>query len=81
MIASFTAESKELHRWPGAWDRAFCAATGDERLLKCRIELAGYIIITATEAELLEVGRQYLIHKRSEQSIRLLERQLQGVEL
>jgi len=81
MIAAFTAESKELHRWPGAWDRAFCAATNDDRLLKCRIELAGYRVITETEAELLEVGRQYLIHKRSEQQIDLLERQLAGVDL
>jgi hypothetical protein len=81
MITSFTAESKEMHRWPGAWDRAFCAATGDSRLLCCRVEAAGYLVISKSEAELMEIGRQYLIHKRSEQSISLLEKRLQGVEL
>ncbi len=81
MITSFTAESKELHRWPGAWDRAFCIATGDFRLLCCRVEAAGMKVITESESQLLEIGRQYLIQKRSEQSIALLERRMAGVEL
>lgn len=81
MITSFTTESKELHRWPGAWDRAFCHATGEWQLLFCRVEAAGFSVITTTEAQLLELGRQYLIQKRSEQSIALLERRLAGTDL
>jgi hypothetical protein len=81
MLACFTAESKELHRWPGAWDRAFCAAVNDNRLLFCCVEAAGFRVITNEEAGLLELGRQYLIQKRSEQSIVLLERRLAGADL
>ena len=32
MLNSFTAESKEKHRWPFAWTRAFCQSTGDWRM-------------------------------------------------
>jgi hypothetical protein len=81
MISSFTAESKELHRWPGAWDRAFCSATGDARLLTCRVELAGLHVITTAEMALLELGREYLRQKRASENVALLEGQLRGVEL
>jgi hypothetical protein len=81
MITSFTAESKELHRWPGAWDRAFCIAVNDNALLKCRIEAAGYHVIDSEEAKLLELGREYLIQKRAAERIASLEIGLQGVDL
>jgi hypothetical protein len=81
MITSFTSESKELHRWPGAWDRAFCAATGDFRLLRCRVEAAGFHVITKAEAELLELGRQFLLQKRSAEQVAVLEKRLAGVQL
>lgn len=81
MIASFTAESKEMHRWPGAWDRAFCSATSDYRLLSCRVELAGYKAITQTEAELLDLGREFLRQKRAADHVALLEKRLVGVEI
>lgn len=81
MIGSFTAGSKELHRWPGAWDRAFCIATGDNRLLFCRAELAGYKVISAAEADLLDLGREYLRQKRAAAQVDLLEKRLAGVEL
>lgn len=81
MISSFTSESKELHRWPGAWDRAFCAAVGNDSLLKCRIELAGYQVIDAAESELLALGREYLRQKRASAQVEMLERRLQGLDL
>jgi hypothetical protein len=81
MISSFTAESKELHRWPGAWDRAFCAAVADDALLKCRVELAGYQVIDTAEAQLLALGREYLRQKRASAQVEILERQLQGLDL
>ena len=81
MISSFTAESKELHRWPGAWDRSFAAATGDTRLLFCRVEKAGYQVIDSTEADLLEYGRETLRQKHAAEKAALLERRLQGIDL
>ncbi len=81
MITSFTAESKELHRWPGAWDRAFCHATGDNRLLYCRLQAAGLRVITQEEEKLLEIGRQYLRRKHAEKRISSLELDFDGVDL
>lgn len=81
MLACFTAESKELHRWPGAWDRAFCAATGDDALLKCRAEAAGYRLIRDDEIYLLELGRHFLRRKRADAEVEILERRLAGSEV
>jgi hypothetical protein len=81
MIASFTAKSKELHRWPGAWDRAFCRAVNDDALLQCRAEAAGYKLIRGEEIQLFELGRQYLRRKRADEQTEMLERQLGGVEI
>jgi serine/threonine protein phosphatase PrpC len=81
MITSFTSESKELHRWPGAWDRAFCVAVGDTRLLFCRVEAAGYLVIDKTGVALLELGAEYLKQKRASERVLLLEAGLRGVDL
>jgi len=81
MLTAFTAESKELHRWPGAWDRAFCSATRNNDLLKCRAEAAGLLVIGADEIKLLELGREYLRQKRASRSIAQLESDLEGVDL
>lgn len=81
MITAFTAESKEMHRWPGAWDRAFCRAVHDERLLTFRAELSGLRVIGCQEAALLELGRQHLVQKRASQRIAEIEHQLGGIQL
>jgi len=81
MITSFTTETKELHRWPGAWDRSFCVAVNNNRLLFCRVELAGYRVIDATEADLLELGKETLKQKRAAENAAMLEKRLQGVDL
>jgi hypothetical protein len=81
MITAFTTETKEQHRWPGAWDRAFCAAVGDTRLLFCRVELAGYKVINDAESDLLELGRETLRQKRAAEKAALLEARLRGVDL
>jgi hypothetical protein len=81
MLNAFTAESKELHRWPGAWDRAFCEATGDNRLLCCRLNAAGLRVITPEEEKLLELGRQYLRRKRAEKRISSIEQDFEGFDL
>jgi len=80
-LTAFTSESKELHRWPGAWDRAFCVAVGNDDLLKCRVEAAGYKPIRDEEIQLLELGRQYLRRKRANEEAEMLERRLAGADL
>jgi hypothetical protein len=80
-LSKYTAESRTDYRWPAELDRAFCAVTSDDTLLRCRAELAGYQVISAAEAKILEIGRQYLVRKRSAKSIALLERGLSGVDL
>lgn len=80
-LNGFTAESADDYRFPAELDRAFCMATSDFRLLRCRVELAGYRVIDATEAELLDLGREYLRQKRACEKVALLEKRLQGIEL
>jgi hypothetical protein len=79
-LNKFTAESRTDYRWPAELDRAFCQATGDDTLLCCRAELAGYKMINATDAELLELGREYLKQKRANEKVAALEMRLRGVE-
>ncbi len=81
MLNAFTAESKELHRWPAAWDRAFCHSTCDDRLLICRLQAAGLRAITPQEEKLLDLGRQYLRRKRAEKKISQIENDFDGVDL
>jgi len=81
MITAYTSESKELHRWPGAWDRSFCMAVQDNRLLFCLVELAGFRVIDSTEVDLLELGRETLRQERASEKAALLRKRLQGVEL
>ena len=69
MLNAFTAESREDHRFPSELERAFCKATGTDRLLKVRAELAGYKVVGQDEQDLIELGRQYFIRKSSEQVI------------
>jgi hypothetical protein len=80
MLNSYSSIAMQPNRFPAAWDRAFCHATGDDTLLRCRAELAGYQVITQQEGELLELGRQYLRRKRADEQAALLERRLMGVE-
>jgi hypothetical protein len=81
MLNNFSAEAKQQHRWPAAWDRAFCQATGDDTLLVCRVQAAGLFVIDRTDFQLLELGREYLRQKRARERAEILEAGLRGVEL
>ena len=82
MLNSYTGESNQTHRWPAAWDRAFCQVTGDDTLLVCRVLATGRLyVITEVESHLLELGREYLRQKRAAEKSELLERRLRDVEL
>lgn len=81
MLDAYTAESREDHRWPGELTRAFCSATGDDRLLRVLAESAGLRVITDAESHLLELGRNYLQRSRAERAITALEQRLEGSAL
>lgn len=81
MLNAFTADANQMHRWPAAWDRAFCRATGDDRLLVFRVLLAGLYVVTPDEYQLLELGREYLRQKRTNERLAMLEKRLSGIEL
>ncbi len=81
MLNGFSAESRTDIRWPAEFARAFAMATGDDRILKCQAEAAGYRVISGPDIDLLEIGRQYLRRKRSEEEITERERRLKGMEL
>jgi hypothetical protein len=69
MLNLFTAESKEGHRWPLAWTRAFCQVTGDWRLLQAMAERAGFQLITAKQAKLLRLAEQLITREKTERSL------------
>jgi len=76
MIMAFTAESKELHRWPAEWDRAFCQVVGDQSLLVCRVQAAGLKVISPSEYIMLQLGRACMRRARAQSEI---DRLLQGL--
>jgi hypothetical protein len=78
MLNSYTSEAAEQHRWPAQYTRAFCYVIQDWSLLRCIAERAGFRLITAEEAELLELGRQFLMRKRADEEIALIEGRLHG---
>lgn len=81
MLNGFTAESREDYRWPAELDRAFCAVTGDTRLLTCRVERHGLHVIDDNDLLLLELGRAVHQRNRAGDAIDILQRQLVGREL
>jgi hypothetical protein len=74
MLGSFTAQSKELHRWPAQFDIAFCEVVGSYKLLTERVKRAGFLMVGPKEARLIRIGKAY------EQKIRA-EQTLQGIDL
>lgn len=78
MLNSYTSEAAEQHRWPAQYTRAFCHVVDDWRLLQRIAELSGFHVISAEDLSLLELGKQFLIRKRADERIALLEAQLRG---
>jgi hypothetical protein len=72
MLNDWTAESKE-NRWPLCYTRALCAVMNDYRLLKYLADNSGLILITPEDAELLELGRQYILRKQADRRFAELE--------
>jgi hypothetical protein len=78
MLNSYTSEAAEQHRWPAQYTRSFCHVVGNSKLLRCITERSGFHLITDEEAQLLELGKQFLIRKRADEQIALLEARLHG---
>lgn len=56
-LDSWTAESKECHRFPFAYAAAFCAVTGDRSILRLVADLCGGYFIDGEDALRLELGK------------------------
>lgn len=56
-LDSWTAESKENHRFPFVYAAAFCEAAGDVEILRLTAELAGCYLLKGEDALLTELGR------------------------
>ena len=78
MLYAFTGESRDDRRWPAEFDRAFCEATGDNTLLRCRAERAGLHVIDQSQMDLLELGRAFLQRTQAEEKIAKLQARLSG---
>jgi len=81
MLNAYSAPSKDLHRFPAAWQRAFCQATGDDSLLRCCAELAGFRLLTPADALLLDLGREYIRQKRAAENLASIEARLAEAQL
>ena len=56
-LDSWTAESKENHRFPLAYAAAFCEATGDVEILRLSVDMVGCYLLKGEDALLTELGR------------------------
>ena len=69
MLNNFTSESKDRHRWPFAWTRAFCMATEDMRLIQHLAEQTGFILLPAADSDVVRLGELVIEQKRNDTEI------------
>ena len=72
MLDNWTAETKDKHRFPLAFTRAFCFVTGNFDLLRLAVEPLGYRLVNKTEATCVEIGRAVVQHRETEERIQEL---------
>ncbi|MBI5560341.1 MAG: hypothetical protein HY883_03615 [Deltaproteobacteria bacterium] len=56
-LDSWTAESKENHRFPFVYAAAFCEASGNVEILRLASEMCGCYLLKGEDALLTELGR------------------------
>ena len=66
MLFDWTADSKELHRFPLEFVLAFCRATDDWTLLSAVVERCGVRVISEQEAKLIDFARISVQREQSE---------------
>lgn len=73
MLYAWTAYSSEVHRFPLAYARAFCQASGDYRLIALLVERLGLAVIDGDQARLLELAERLLAKEISERDFTTLK--------
>jgi len=76
-IDSWSAESKENHRFPLAYLNAFCEATGDKSIVRLIAEKAGGFFIEGEDALYTELGRIEKLKKELQDKERLIKQMLE----
>ena len=66
MLNSYTADSKEAHRFPAAWIPAFCVVTGDSRLIEIIASRCGMTLVSERGLRLIEFAEAILEKERGE---------------
>lgn len=79
MIDSWSAESKENHRFPLAYLPAFMEATGDKTILRFIAEKAGGYFIEGEDALYTELGKLEKMKKEIAEKERLIKQMLEKV--
>jgi hypothetical protein len=69
MLYDFTAESKAAHRFPFAWTRAFCQATGDMRLLQHIAEKLDFVLVAKDDTDVLTIGELVISREEADSKI------------
>ena len=77
-IDTWSAESKENHRFPLAYLNAFIESTGDTTILRLICEKAGGYFIIGKDALKLELGKTYEQLKELSKKKKLIENALKG---
>jgi hypothetical protein len=76
MLKAFTADSKELHRFPLAFTRAFCHVVGDQTLLRVIVEKAGLGLMTPEDVAFARLGRSYFLRDQASDDVANLKSQI-----
>jgi hypothetical protein len=79
-LNSWTAESKDQHRFPAEFLSAFCQATGDYSILKLIANAAGGYFIEGKEAIYTRLGRIQAEESRLQKEKQEIQKQLQRIE-
>lgn len=66
MLSSFTAESKERHRFPLEFALAFCEVVGSYRLIRELAKRAGFRMVGPEEERLIVIGRAWEQKRKAE---------------
>lgn len=69
MLRNYSAESMQPYRLPAQWICAFCAATGDYRLLRVLVARSGFRMIGAKEERLIGIGRAFEQRAKAEKRL------------
>ncbi len=79
MIDSWSAESKENHRFPLAYLPAFCEATGDKSIIRLIAEKAGGYFIEGVDALYTELGKIERMKRELSEKEKIIRQMLERI--